>query len=102
MSASRTIFLVMGDTDYEGSIPIRSFELEYDAKQFAKRCTDHQAKHRPCPPLEAPEGQWDKWYKQNANWEAKHPAKPYSDRSYSVMPLKLYGAVPLKIARKPI
>lgn len=90
---SRTIYLVMADTDYEGSLPVRSFETKPDAESFAQRCRDYTAKKPRVPDVDAPDADWDQYTKREKAWEARHPAKPFTYRdAFSVMPLKLFKA----------
>lgn len=44
------IFIVYGYTDYEGSDVICAFESEFDAIDFAGKCTSHESS-RPEYPL---------------------------------------------------
>lgn len=89
----RTIFIVMADTMYEGSDPVRGFDDKADAEAFAQRCRDHEAKHRNSPHLDAPEIEWEKWQRHDRSWAARHPAGPYSGRyTYTVLPLPIVPA----------
>lgn len=88
MPKGRRIYGVFANTSYEGGDIVCSFDSEDDAKAFAQKCRDYEEK-RPAmldADADATDADWDAYIKRNANWEKRHPARPYFMRDYAVAP----------------
>jgi hypothetical protein len=79
-----TAFIVMGYTQYENSDPIRVFEVESDAQEFAAKCTAHE-KRRPELPDIDDEVAWELAEARQQRWLERHPAGDNSHQTYSVI-----------------
>ncbi|CAG9236060.1 hypothetical protein PSP6_690135 [Paraburkholderia tropica] len=85
----REIFLVMANTGYEGSDPVRSFAAREDADAFAAKCNAYDASYKRAPDMDASDAEWEQWQKEDRSWELEHPAQPFIRRfNYDVMPLR--------------
>ena len=79
---ARTIWLVMADTDYEGSEPVVGFGSREKAEAFAQRCCNYEAKKPRCPEMEDSDDKWEKWNARDERWRANHPAGELWGRGY--------------------
>lgn len=94
------IYLVMADTIYEGSRPVKVFRNKHRAQALADVSNDHEAKKPRGPDLieDTPENDaaHDRWWSRLKSWERQHPAgKAYASGGYSfsVVPLR-YNSTP--------
>lgn len=94
MKGGRTIYGVFANTSYEGGDIVCSFDDRSDAEEYAKKCRDYEDKRPATPDVDAPDADWDAYIKRNANWEKRHPARPYIHRSYDVGSIRHYGQKP--------
>jgi hypothetical protein len=75
---SMQVYLVSAYVSRESETVVACFALERDAKAFAKRCKEYDAKEPKCPNLNDSDEIWDKYNRREVNWRKRHPAKVYS------------------------
>ncbi|MBL8474432.1 MAG: hypothetical protein JNM98_21770 [Rhodocyclaceae bacterium] len=75
----QTVFIVMAQTDYESSVPVRAFLDEAEAEAFAAKCNAHRRKAPQAPETieDTPENGAERvkafWVKHQ-RWAKRHPA----------------------------
>lgn len=89
------IYLVMAETDYEGSTPVKAFLDQAKAKEFAARCEAYKVKAPTAPAKieDTPENdaEHEAFWKKRQRWTERHPAGKLHATcdSFSVMWLQL-------------
>ena len=73
------IYLVMAGHDDEGADPVKAFEDESKAEDFAKYCIDYQATKPEWPTESATEKEMNDFYEVDDLWQKAHPAGIHSD-----------------------
>lgn len=67
------VHLVMADTSYEGSAPVRAFVEKKAAEAFRDRCIAYHSK-QPVLDADVADEAWHKAYRKHERWQARHPA----------------------------
>lgn len=89
----KKIHIVMADTSYEGSAPVRAFAKQGEAEVFAERCRAYHARRPQAPFIveDTPENDAEHeayWVRFN-RWKDRHPGGPgaWSFEYFTVHPL---------------
>ena len=96
-----TIYLAMACTIYEGSYPIKAFEIETDAIKFVLKCEAYHFKMPKYPDtdIDSPGGEeiYDSFCEKKERWVSRHPAgrDNTSCDSFMVIPIPKVANVEL-------
>jgi hypothetical protein len=86
--SAEEVHLVVASTMYEGYDVLCAFSAQADAVGFAQQCREYDTTLKESPPIDATDDVWEHWTITNRAWEDAHPAKPFSQRSYDVLPVR--------------